>query len=104
MSIRNAFAFLIAVALLSSCVGQTKMLQLMNGGVKLPAMNNNQDLYVNHVNTSVYFGDVQGIRQWPQVRQKKSYCIPLLVFNNWNSTYDCQVGLRDLEQNLQPNI
>jgi len=104
MFMKKIFTFLIAVVLLSSCVSQTKMLQLMNAGSKLPAINNDQELSVDHVNTSIYFGDVQGVRQWPQVSQKKSYCIPLIVFNNWNSTYDCQVGLRDLEQNLKPNI
>lgn len=90
--------------LLAGCVSQTKMLKLMNSEVKLTSQIADPNLFVNHVITEINTTQIQGIKQWPQVRRDKSYCVPLLFFNTWNSSFKCEVGLRSLEASLKPNL
>jgi hypothetical protein len=102
--LRNTFTLFLSVLLFTSCVSQTKVLQMMHSGEILKPATPNLGISGNNLNTRVTYADVKGIRQWPQVKQQKFSCIPLLVFTNWNSTYNCNIGLRDVEQNLEGNL
>ena len=80
------------------------MLKMMNSGATLPRVHANAAPAATPITIQVYAENVRGIQQWPQVKQKRYYFIPLLVFTEWNSRYDCQVGFKDLQENLAPNL
>jgi hypothetical protein len=101
---RQTFTLLFSIILFTSCVSQTKMLQLMNTGTKLNSTHAGTINSYSNLTTKVSSDSIQGIRQWPQIKQQKFHFIPLILVTNWNSTYNCQIGIRDIQENLNQNL
>lgn len=76
----------------------------MNTGTKLNSTHAGTVSSYNNLSTIVTSDSIQGIRQWPQIKQQKSHFIPLILVTNWNSTYNCQIGIRDIQENLAQNM
>lgn len=76
----------------------------MNTGTKLNSTHAGTVSPYNNLSTIVTSDSIQGIRQWPQIKQQKSHFIPLILVTNWNSTYNCQIGIRDIQENLAQNM